>query len=190
MGARASVRGHALASIGGAALAASLWLPWYTFRLPSFAVDSAVQSARQLGALGPLVAAGAQYLRQLGPLHVTAWQIFGSLPAVLLVCAAIGGGLALLSLTERASGVAPVTAVAGVVALVLIVIKLVSPPFLAGLLHPAWGLFVALGGALAMTVGGALAHTDAQRLVAEPVPLGPSPAAPWTAGSVPPPGHG
>src|SRR4029077_13419265 len=102
MGSREDVRAHTVAAVGAGALALSLWMPWYGFHIPGAAISSAEQFARQLGAVGPFVTQGAEIARHLGPLHVTAWQVYTALPAVLLVCAAVGGGLALLALADRA----------------------------------------------------------------------------------------
>jgi hypothetical protein len=194
MGARQDLRGHAVAAAGAALLAVSPWLPWYSFRIPPAAIDSARLLAHQVGILGPLVAQGAQIASHLGTLHVTAWQVYTSLPAVVLVCAAIGGGLALLSLTDRAQGVHQLIMLAGAVAALLVLSRLLAPPLNGQLLHPTWGLFAAVAGAVGMLAGGA-AEDRYQFPLRD---LGPAtPAAPATTGagwsttqSVPPPRSG
>jgi hypothetical protein len=160
MAVRQNLRGHAVAAAGAALLAVSPWLPWYSFRIPTAAIDSATQLAHEVGILGPLVAQGAQIASHLGTLHVTAWQLYTTLPAVVLVCAAIGGGLALLSLTDRAEGVHQLIMLAGVVAALLVVSRLLAPPLNGQLLHPTWGLFAAVAGALGMLAGGAAAARE------------------------------
>ena len=152
--------GHAVAATGGAALAASLWLPWYSIHIPQAAIDSVVQMSQQLGALGPLVRSGAQLINQLGPFHVTAWQAFSTTPAVVLGAAIIGGGLALLALTDRAGSTSQLTMLAGIVAALLVGYRIAVPPSQSGFVHPAWGTYLALVSALAMLAGGALAGRD------------------------------
>ncbi len=159
-------RGHALAALGGAGLAASLWLPWYTVQFSQAAVNSIAQSAQQLGALAPLVRSGAQLLNQLGPFHVTAWQAFKTMPAVLLVVAVIAGGLALLALTDRARITSQPTMLAGAVGAVLVGYRIVVPPGQGSFVHPAWGIYLALISALLMLAGGALSGSEGR----EPIP--------------------
>lgn len=168
-------RGHALAALGGLALALSLWLPWYSFRIPSAAIGSALALAHSAGSLAPLITAGAQLAGHLGGLHATAWQAYTTLPVVLVVCAVIGGGLAALTAAGRAEGVWQLVALAGVVGGLLVLSRLVAPPLDGQLLHPAWGLFLALGGALAMAAGGAAANRADNRALLDPqLPLLPS----------------
>lgn len=181
-------RGHVTGALGGLALVASLWLPWYSFHIPSAAIDSALALARSAGSLAPLINAGAQLASHLGTLHASAWQVYTALPAVLVVCAVIGGGLAGLAATSRAQGVSQLIELAGGVAVLLILFKLATPPLDGQLLQPTWGLFLGLGGALAMLIGGALANRADGLAAIQPqlanLPSGPS----WSTGhSVPPP---
>ncbi len=179
-----------MAVAGAGVLAVSLWLPWYSFRIPAAAVDSAVSLAHQLGILGPLVTQAAQVINHLGPLHVSAWKVYTTLPIVLVVCATIGGALALLSLTERASGVGQLLVLAGVVGIALILFRLVAPPLNGLLLHPTWGLFLALAGSVAMGAGGAIANRDERSFAeADPALVG-GPSSWSTIHSVPPPASG
>src|SRR5207248_8358161 len=69
----------ALASLG---LAISLWLPWYSFKLPDALINQAVALSQQFGALGPIVRQGAEIARNLGPIHLTAWQVFQQMDIV------------------------------------------------------------------------------------------------------------
>lgn len=162
--------GHALAAAGGAGLALSLWMPWYTVRFPQSAVNSLSQSTQGFGALGSLIRTGAQLLSQLGPFHVTAWQAFKTMPAVLLVAAVVGGGLALLALSDRAGNTAKVSLAAGAVAAVLVGYRVVDPPVQSSFVHPAWGIYLAAVSALAMLAGGYLASRAGD---VEPTVLGP-----------------
>ncbi len=150
--------GHALAAAGGAGLAASLWLPWYTLHIPQAALNSLTQMSQQFGALGGLIRSGARLISQLGPLHITAWQAFRTVPAVLLVLAIIGGGLALLALSERAGNTSQLTMLASGVAVVLVGYRIAVPPGQGGFVHPAWGAYLAMISSLAMLAGGFLAN--------------------------------
>ena len=49
---------QALADAGSAGLLVSLWLPWYSFRIPGFAIDQADALAGQFGVLAPLIRQG------------------------------------------------------------------------------------------------------------------------------------
>jgi hypothetical protein len=184
-------RGQLIAAIGGGALIASLWLPWYTFRLPSAALDYATNVAHQYGALAPLLQAGANMLRQLGPLHFTAWQVLTTTPAILLVCGALGGGLAALSFAGRAAGAERLSGLAGLVAAGLAGYRIVVPPGAGDFVHPTWGLYLALIAGLVLLAGSAVAQRD----IAEPqsevtLDLTPPITPAWHAPrSVPPPGH-
>lgn len=181
-------RGHTIAAFGGAALTVGLWLPWYAFRIPGAAIDSAEQLARQAGALGPILTHGVQLAQRFGPLHVDAWQVYTAMPAVLCVCAAVGGGLALMSATGWVTGVSQLVQLAGGVGALLIVLRLVAPPMGGLLLHPTWGLFIALGGSLAMLAGGAIGGRDEDRSSPEPDWAAPTSGHRWsTIHSVPPP---
>ncbi|HLY47993.1 MAG TPA: hypothetical protein VKR21_02255 [Solirubrobacteraceae bacterium] len=150
-------QGHALAVAGGAGLAISLWLPWYTVHIPQAALNSVAAMSRQFGALGGLIRSGAQLISQLGPFHLTAWQVFKTVPAVLLVIAIIGGGLALLALTDRAGDTSQLTRLAGGVGAVLVGYRIAVPPGQGGFVHPAWAIYLALLSSLAILAGGLLA---------------------------------
>ena len=154
---RTGTPGQALAAAGGFGLAASLWLPWYTVHIPQAALDSVNQMAQQFGALGPLVRSGTQLISALGPFHFTAWQAFTTIPAVLLVTAIIGGGLALLALTDRAGNTSQLTTLAGAVGTLLVGYRLAVPPWQNSFVHPAWGIYLGLVSALMMLAGGFLA---------------------------------
>jgi len=184
-------RGQLIAAIGGGALTASLWLPWYTFRLPSAALDYATNVAHQYGALAPLLQAGANMLRQLGPLHFTAWQVLTTTPAILLVCGALGGGLAALSFAGRAAGAERLSGLAGLVAAGLAGYRIVVPPGAGDFVAATWGVSLALVAGRALLAGSAVPPRDTAEPQSE-VTLdlaAPIPAAWQAPRSVPPPGH-
>lgn len=183
--------GESLAAIGGCGLAISLWLPWYTITIPQSALDSVNQLSQQLGALGPVLRSGAQLLSQLGPFHVTAWQVFKTLPAVLLVAAIIGGGLAVLALSDRAASTSQLTLLAGGVAAVLVGYRIAVPPGQNSFASPAWGAYVGLLSSLALIAGGFISgRSGAATEPVSPLPLAtPYPAVPaatlWDAAAAP-----
>lgn len=150
--------GYGLAALGSAGLAASLWLPWYSFQIPPGVLDQAVQSSRQFGILGPLVREGAELIRKLGPIHVTAWQVFHVMPALLLVVGVLGGGLSLLALTGRATGGARFVASVGLAGIVLTLYRYIERPAQSDVLHLAWGIYLALLGAACISAGGLIAR--------------------------------
>jgi len=176
---RSATQGHALAAAGGAGLAISLWLPWYTVHIPQAALNSVAEMSQQFGALGGLIRSGARLISQLGPFHLTSWQVFKTTPAVLLAVAIIGGGLALLALTDRAGNTSQLTMLAGGVGGLLVGYRIVVPPGQGGFVHPAWAVYLALLSALAMLAGGFMANRSpgAEALIA-PHPYADLPAAP------------
>lgn len=209
MKARSGNHGHMLAVAGGAGLALSLWMPWYTVDIPQSTLNTVAQMSQRFGALGGLIRSGTALLRQLGPFHITSWEAFKTVPAVLLVIAIIGGGLALLALSDRVGDSSQLTTMAGVVGSVLVVYRIAVPPGQGSFVHPTWGIYLALVSALAILSGGWLAkqaaddHPAAAGLI--PAPFVPAPhvdpfaaahldafatapnVAPATSGSLPPP---
>jgi hypothetical protein len=171
--------GHVVAVAGGAGLAASLWLPWYTVNIPPAALRSVAQMSQQFGALGGLVRSGAQLLSALGPFHITAWQAFKTVPAVLLVVAIIGGGLAFLALTDRAGNTSQLTMLAAAVATILVGYRIAVPPGQGGFVQPAWAIYLALVSSLAMLAGGFMASRAS---LAEADDMTPPPTSAWAAG--------
>jgi hypothetical protein len=121
----------------------SLWLPWYSFQIPASVLDQAEQAGSQFGALAPLIQQGAEVMRQLGPQHLTAWDVFHQIDVALAIAGVVAAGLAGLALTGRATGVSPAIAVAGAVAASLIIYRLGAarakrdpPPRLGPLVRP------------------------------------------------------
>jgi hypothetical protein len=124
---------------------------------------------------------------------VTAWQAYTVIPALLLVAGAVAGGLSLLMLSNRANGVASAAAKVGGVAVGATVYRMIDRPLHSDQFHVAWGLYLALGCAVAI-VGGALmaAAADGGRSRVVVIPHAPDAAAAigatWsTADSVSPP---
>ena len=167
MSTRRETQGHTLSLAGAATLIVSLWLPWYSFRIPPAAFNYVDQIANQLGALGPLIRRGAQLVNQLGPLHVTAWQAFTATPAVLLVVGVVAGGLSLLVLTERAVETARMMVLAAVVGVVLVGYRIAVPPGQGDFVHPAWGIYLALAATVTILVGGMVARSESAQPLSE-----------------------
>ena len=185
MGSSRGTKGQSLAALGAAGLVASLWLPWYTIQIPQAALNSAAEMAKQLGALGPLITSGTRLIGQLGPFHLTAWQTFNTTPAVLLVVGIVGGGLAVLSLTDRAGNTSQLTTLGGVVGALLVGYRIAMPPGQGSFVHPAWGIYLALVSALVMVAGGALSRNDAFAVAIPNVPGSPEWSSPPVAAAAP-----
>lgn len=154
--------GYWLAVLGASGLIFSLWQSWYSFQIPGALVDEAKQLAPQFGSMGSLIAQGAQLAQQLGKLHATAWEVYHVTPAILLLLAAVAGGLGLLAITERAEAVGQIIAGAAMIAAAIVLYRLISPAGPDGLLHPAWGIKLALGSVGLALVGGLLSAAGEQ----------------------------
>lgn len=192
--------GYAMAALGSAGMLVSLWLPWYSFRIPAAAIDQAESLAQQFGTLGPLIRQGAEVARNLGALHLTAWQILHQADIFIAIAAAAAGGLALLACSGRALGAGRFIAVAGAIGLAVAGYRTLSPPGPDSLLHPAWGAWLAVACGVAVLAGGLVAAIEDS----EPEWTAPTPAPSWpaseplapqpsiwaTSGSVPPPPGG
>jgi hypothetical protein len=174
---RSGPPGQALAVAGGAGLALSLWMPWYTVDVPQSALNAVARMSHSFGALGGLIRSGTALLSQLGPFHITSWEAFKTVPAVLLVVAIIGGGLALMALTERIGDSSQLTMLAGVVGAVLVLYRIVVPPGQGSFVHPDWGIYLALISAVDMLAGGVLASQARGEEASAPLPV-PNPYVP------------
>jgi hypothetical protein len=185
---RKSTPGLTLAALGSIGLIISLWEPWYSFSFPASALDQVEQSSSQYGVLGPLINQGAELIRRLGTLHVTAWQAYTFVPAALLAAGVVAGGLSLLTLSGRASSVPGVATKVGAAALAAVVYRMIDRPGNSDYFHIAWGMYLAVGCSLAVVAGGAMAAAGEK--VALVVPVTPEPPPPtWsTADSTAPPG--
>lgn len=165
--------GPVLAALGAAGLAGSLWAPWYSFQFPQSLIDQTAGVAGQMGAFGQFLTRGAELLRALGPYHVTAWQLFTSGPAFILVLSVVAGGLALLALTGRAANVGQVIAGTGAGGFVLACYRVLVRPGPDGLLHVSWGLYMALGAALVVLAGGLVCARAEREAEHEPIAADP-----------------
>ncbi len=186
---------YPLAALASAGVVVSLWLPWYSFTVPAGALDRAEALSSQFGILGPLVKQGAELLRHLGPVHLTAWQALKQVDVGLALVGGVAMALALLVLADRAAGVARVLAWAGPAALALAAYRTLFPPGPSGALHATWGAYLADVCAVVLLVAGMVARSAEDRDVESPAVASPVPTAAgdpsigWsTAGSVAPPG--
>jgi hypothetical protein len=174
--------GEVVASLGALLLLGSLWRPWYELRFPPEVLSQAKAAAPHLGDLAPFVSQGVDQLSSVGAIPLTAWQAFEQADVVLAAAAAVALGLVALNvvgaLTARLDGV---IALAGLVAAVTVVSRLVSPPGSGTplgdqLLHPATALWLGLLGAAMIAAGGVMA-----------LAASPGPALPASPGVAPPP---
>jgi hypothetical protein len=171
---------------GSALLLLSLWLHWYTLRIPDSALTQAQHLAGQFGVLGPYVDAAARAIRRAGTLHADAWQVFKQIDVALAVCGSLSVLLAGLAVTGRATGTGKLLAPIGGVAASLCLFRIISPPGSSGWLHPALGAYLALGSAVAVVAGGLLLDREPEPAAFTSLPRGPVHAVP---ASIPPPGH-
>jgi len=183
--------GHVVALVGAAVTAVSLWLPWYMVSLPDEIKRAAGAQTTQLpSTLGEV----ARELISVLPSKVSAtgWQALHSADAVLMALALVGAAVVLLAtgvagpgMRVDAAAAGRIAAIAGAVAAVLVVVKIADRPGPSEPVSVRYGAWLALGGAVAMAVGGCLAASGPERPVpagaAEPVAFSPDPP------SVPPP---
>ncbi len=186
---------YPLAALASAGVVVSLWLPWYSFTVPAQALDRAEALSSQFGILGPLVRQGAEVLRHLGPVHLTAWQALKQVDVGLALVGGVAAALALLVLAGRAAGVARVLAWAGALALALAAYRTWFAPGPSGVLHATWGAYLANVCAATLLLAGLVARSAENRdaespALASPVPsVAGDPSIGWsTARSVAPPG--
>jgi hypothetical protein len=192
--------GLGIATLGAAAMLASLWQPWYRFQLPSDLVERVNQFAGQFGNFGALIRQGAASLEQHGPFHLSGWLVFRGFDVMLCLLAVFGLILGLQALATSGRIVlvpeGKAFAVLGAVAAALTVYHMVHVPLPGGVLAVDRGAWIALVGAGAMIAGGvASAIPSGRAAVSEirwdapsPADAAPADAAAWsTSGSIAPP---
>jgi hypothetical protein len=203
--------GHFLALAGALAALASLWRPWYEITIPQQLRDAITgQAGQDPGIFGQLARDIATRL----PSSVSAsgWKelegadvamAVGALAVVALVLGAGGvfGSAVRIDPAAAARGIAA----AGAAGVVLALVHVVHRPMSGDYVHVAQGLWIALGGCVAVVAGGLWASVDlggsgaGSRATSPPLPtsfpslepelppvFAPSPGA--AAASVPPPG--
>jgi hypothetical protein len=142
--------GDWLAGLGGVALLVSLFLPWY-----------AVSSSSQ---------------------DLTAWEAFSIIDVLLALVALLGIGLAVLTAIRRTPAVPVALSVVGgpigLLAALIVLIRLVDPPGPNELLGPGVGAWMSLAGALAIAVGSWLGLGDERNRGVRPVAVERRPAPP------------
>jgi hypothetical protein len=200
--------GHFLALAGALVAFASLWRPWYEITIPQQLRDAfSGQIGQDPGLLGQMARGLATALPS--SISASGWkELEGAdaamaVGAVVVVALVVGAGGAFGSAVRidsaaAARGIAAVGAAGIVLALVHVVHRPISSQYL----HVAQGLWIALGGCVAVVAGGLWAAADTgapSRSASTPLPtsfpplepelppvFAPSPAA--ATGSVPPPG--
>jgi hypothetical protein len=194
-----SALGPPLGAFGGLGLVIAMSGPFYRLAIPSSFLDRLDGASSQFGLLGPYLRQGTEFLRNHGPIGVTAWKAFGGVDVALAVLAVIVAGLALLVLTGRGTNVGNAMSLGALLAVGLVVFRMFARPMPSEILSLGWGAYLALASAIAMLAGGLLtARAEAQPpppdLVMAPFAPPPptpdpeaSPAAPAMAGSVAPP---
>jgi hypothetical protein len=135
--------GEWIAAVSGAALLASLFLPWYTV------AD---------------VAAGTGWASYapLGAATVTGWESLGLLDVVLALIALFAIALLVVTTTQSVAAVPiamdALVTLAGILATLLVLIRVIWLPDDAD--GREWALWLALAGSLGIVVGGAFAMRD------------------------------
>lgn len=154
-------RGPALAALGAGAALLSLWAPWYAFQLTPTIINSVNSVAPQLGILGPYVQQATQEARIIGPIDVSAWDVFEKIDIVIAIVATLALILSLLALTGRARGTGKIVAAGGAIVVAVAVFRIVDLPLKYGVLHVKWGAYGAVAAGILAVVGGVLtAHAD------------------------------
>jgi hypothetical protein len=148
--------GPLLASLGAGGALLSLWAPWYSFRIPQSVLNGADALAGQAGVLGPFIKQVTQAARVVGPLHLTAWDVFRQADVLLAVVAGVAVIFALLALTGRGTGTGRLIALGGGAIVVVAGYRVISPPGPSGLLHLMWGAYAAVACGVLAIVGGVL----------------------------------
>lgn len=156
-------RGYLLAAVGSGGALLSLWAPWYQFHIPQAVLDRAQALAGQFGVLGQFIKGYAQAAQALGPIHLTAWDVFKQIDVVLAVAASIGAIFAVLALSGRGRGVGQLIAVAGAIVALVAGYRVVSLPGPSEILNVMYGAYVAIACGVLMVVGGLLAMNAEQR---------------------------
>ena len=145
-----------LAVLGAGLLIAGLWLPWYTFHLTPGDLSEITGSASGFS-LGPTAAAGSALLSSVS-LHLSAWDVATTIPAILLGIAAIVGVAAMLALAGRAERVGRIVRLIAFPAVLLVGYRIFHAPYgLGSVLNRTYGIYTSLIGALMMWIGGILA---------------------------------
>ena len=160
-----SARGSAIAALGAAVLAVSVFSPWYGVSLTASGVASAQQSlnavAQQYGnsafqsaASGLSARFGSLTGHQLGTL--SAHDALKYLNIVLLILAAVALVASLLHLADALQPPRGQVALVGVLAAICVLFRMLVPPAPSEAviaLSLSWGIWLALAGSLAIVVG-------------------------------------
>ena len=153
-----------LSGAGAVGLVCAMWAPFYRldfgFLSPFFQQLGA--ESQKFGILAPFISAGTVQLQHMHGFSVSAWMAFDSLKILWL---GLGGGalaLTLLSYSGRARGVGRIIALAGTLAAVLVIYRMLHRPLPHEVLGLGWGAWIMLLAALLMIVGGRLYDGSAE----------------------------
>ena len=149
--------GDALAAAGGALVLISLFLPWYSVTLPS---------------------AGAPAVGR----DLTGWQAFSAIDILLALAGLVGIGLAVTVVTRRTPAVpvafAVVGSVIGVLAVLLVLVRILDQPGPNQFLDVGVGAWLALAGTVGLTAGAWRSISDERNRGVRPAPVELRPAPP------------
>ena len=158
--------GEWIAALGGVTLLVSLFLHWYQ---------------------GSTLCFAAPQERCVGPAEYTGWESFAVVDVVLALVGLFALAVWVITATQETPAVAiaadAMLTLFGIVAVLLVVIRLADPPGVEDHVSTSVGGFVALAGAFATAVGAGLAMRDERRsapgestdLTGRPAPPPPEP---------------
>jgi hypothetical protein len=154
---------------GAAAVAGSLWAPWYAIDFGPVARKAVGAQTDQLpGVLGEFT----RQLLSVIPTHIeaTAWQVFDKADVILFACAIVALFAALIDRTD-------ITTFAGAAAGGLTFVQIVDRPGPSELVSLRWGPWLALAGAAVVVVGARMSSEREVQAV--------TPAPDWTKPTAP-----
>ena len=154
--------GQLVAGLGAGGLICSLFLEWYGIGLPAGADEALAASTESLPDGYDQVAQefGRAILHSFAGAGGNAWEMFGLADIALLSCALAALCATLVAIgvfrakTLAAGDLARVSAVAGTVALGIVVVKMLDQPEPAEIWRLESGPYVALAAAAAIALGG------------------------------------
>jgi hypothetical protein len=159
--------GHIVALVGAIAALASLWRPWYSIEVPQQFRDAlGGQLGQDPGVMGEFARGLASALPQ--KIEASAWTELGGADVAVaigaigvagLIVAAAGAFGSAVKVDPSAIGRA--IAAVGAAGLVLALVHVVKRPFDGNVVKVADGLWIALAGCAAVTVGGLMAGAPA-----------------------------